>query len=147
MPGTLINSRQAAHGAGQQTERLEHAADVVRQPRCHADELRSCTEQGARPVGVERLHVHRPIPPRAHDLRQSLRVVLIGLATTQIAVSFCDTSKPTNRANRQIGSSNRLPWCEPPGDSARIAASWMTYAPAAITRCPHMDRRAKAGSQ
>jgi len=33
----------------------------------------------ARAVGVERLHVHRPIPTRAHDLRQALRIVLVGL--------------------------------------------------------------------
>jgi len=30
------------------------------------------------------------------------------------------------RPNQQTGSSNSLPWCEPPGDNARIAASWMT---------------------
>ena len=47
-------------------------------------------------------------------------------------------SASVTRSNQQIGSSNRLSWCEPPGDSARIAASWMAYAPAAITRCPHM---------
>jgi len=29
--------------------------------------------------------------------------------------------------------------CELPGTNARIAASWMTYAPAAITRCPHQQ--------
>ena len=30
-------------------------------------------------MGIERLHVHRPIPSRAHDLRQPLRIVLVGL--------------------------------------------------------------------
>ena len=32
-----------------------------------------------RPMRVKRLHVHRPIPPRAHDLRQAFGVVLIRL--------------------------------------------------------------------
>jgi hypothetical protein len=36
---------------------------VIRQTRCHADKLGSCAEQGAGPVGVERLDVDRPIPP------------------------------------------------------------------------------------
>src|SRR6516165_8749004 len=52
---------------------------MVRQPRCHADELGSRAQQGTRPMGIERLHMHRPIPSRAHDLRQSLSIVLIGL--------------------------------------------------------------------
>jgi hypothetical protein len=30
-------------------------------------------------MGIERLYMHRPIPSRAHDLRQSLSIVLIGL--------------------------------------------------------------------
>jgi hypothetical protein len=58
---------------------LEHSADVVRQSRRHADELRPSAKQGARTVSVKRLHMHRPIPSRAHDLRQSLRIVLVGL--------------------------------------------------------------------
>ena len=29
-------------------------------------------------MSIERLHVHGPIPSRAHDLRQPLRVVLVG---------------------------------------------------------------------
>jgi len=38
--------------------------------------------------------------------------------------------------------------CEPPGDNAGIAASWMAYAPAAITRCPHMHHAvARASGQ
>jgi len=68
-----------AHRARQHAERLQHAADVVRQPRRHADQLRPGAEQGTRAVGVERLHVHRPIPTRPHDLRQPLRIVLVGL--------------------------------------------------------------------
>ena len=36
-------------------------------------------EQGTRAVRVKRLHVHRPTPSRPHDLRQALRVVLVGL--------------------------------------------------------------------
>ena len=70
---------QTAHGAGQQSERLEHTSDVVRQSCRHADELHPGAKQGARLMSVERLHVHRSIPPRAHDLRQSFRVILIGL--------------------------------------------------------------------
>ena len=49
----------------------------------------------------------------AHWPRHSLRPVP---CTTQIAVSFCETSKPTNRVIEQP------PMREPPGDSARIAA-------------------------
>src|SRR5215472_3028287 len=52
---------------------------MVRQPRCHADELGSRPQQGTRPMGIKRLYMHRPIPSRAHDLRQSLSIVLIGL--------------------------------------------------------------------
>jgi len=62
---------------------------VVRQPRRHADELRSCAEQGTRPMGVERLHVHGPIPARAHDLRQPLRVVLVGLVELHLERGAC----------------------------------------------------------
>ncbi len=42
------------------------------------------------------------------------------------------------RPNQHIGPPSRLPWCEPPDDKARTAASWMAHAPAAIIRCPHM---------
>jgi hypothetical protein len=52
---------------------------MVRQSRCHADELSSRAQQGPRPMGIERFYMHRAIPSRAHDLRQSLRIVLIGL--------------------------------------------------------------------
>jgi len=37
------------------------------------------TPSSARPVDVERFHVHRPIRSGAHDLRQTLGVVLVGL--------------------------------------------------------------------
>ena len=33
---------------------------------------------GARAAAIKRLHAHGPTPPRAHDLRQTLRVVLAG---------------------------------------------------------------------
>lgn len=47
-------------------------------------------------------------------------------------------SASATHSNQRAGSSNLLPWCEPPGDSGQIAALWTTYAPTAITRCPHM---------
>jgi hypothetical protein len=71
--------RHATHRAGQQAKRLEHATDMVRQSRCHACELAACAKQRPRPMGVERLDMHRPIPSRAHDLRQFLCIILIGL--------------------------------------------------------------------
>ena len=53
--------------------------DMVRETRRYADELCSCAKQGTRPMRIERFHVHRPIPSRAHDLREPLGIVLIGL--------------------------------------------------------------------
>jgi hypothetical protein len=50
--------RKAAHCARQHSERLEHAPDMVRQTRRHADELCSGPEQRARPIRIQRLHVH-----------------------------------------------------------------------------------------
>src|SRR5215472_10449709 len=38
-------------------------------------------------MGVERLDMHRPIPSRAHDLRQSLRIILIGLVDLHLECS------------------------------------------------------------
>src|SRR5271166_2095210 len=71
--------RKASHCTVQHSKRLEHAPDMVRQTRRHADELRPCTEQRTCPMGIERFHVHRPIPSRAHDLRQPLGIVPVGL--------------------------------------------------------------------
>src|SRR5208282_1632144 len=64
--------RKASHSTRQHSKRLEHAPDMVRQTRRHADELRPCTKQRTCPMGIERFHVHRPIPSRAHDLREPL---------------------------------------------------------------------------
>jgi len=72
----------------------------------------------------------------AHWPRHNLRPVS---STTHSAGSFCDTSIPTNRAIEPP------PMCEPLGNSAQIAASCRTYAPAAITRCPHMGQARLAG--
>ena len=52
---------------------------VARQPRRHADELRPGARRGAQSVGIERLYLHGSIPPLAHDLRQLLGVVPVGL--------------------------------------------------------------------
>ena len=38
-------------------------------------------------MGVKRLDMHRPIPTRAHDLRQSLRIILIGLVELHLECS------------------------------------------------------------
>ena len=67
-----------------------------------------------------------------HWPRQSLRPVSL---TTQIEVSFCDTSKPTNRAILQS------PMCELPSIAARIAALW---APHAVDRDYPMSTHATA---
>src|SRR6202035_827341 len=40
-------------------------------------------------MGIERLYMHRPIPSRAHDLRQSLSIVLIGLVDLHFERSSC----------------------------------------------------------
>ena len=52
---------------------------MVRQTRRDANELRPCAKQRTRSMGIERLDVHRPIPSRAHDLREPLGIVLVGL--------------------------------------------------------------------
>jgi hypothetical protein len=54
----------------------------------------------------------------------------------QMAVIFCETSKPTKWV---IMIEPR--WCESPGNAARIAALSNDQAPTAITGCPHMSRR------
>src|SRR6516225_5089760 len=48
-------------------------------------------------MGLERLDMNGPIPPRAHDLRQSLRIVRIGLVDLHLecrprvpSVQACD---------------------------------------------------------
>src|SRR6266851_984986 len=65
-------------GAGQQAEGLQHAAYHVGEPRRHAHELRASSKESSIPMRIERLYVDWPIPSRAHDLRQSLGVVLVG---------------------------------------------------------------------
>ncbi len=54
-------------------------------------------------------------------------------------------SASATRPNQRTGSSDRLPCCGPPGHSARTAASWIAYAPAAMTRCPQMTQDAASG--
>ena len=46
---------------------------------CIRDRLKPRGEQRASPVRFERLHVHRPIPARAHDLREPFGIVPVGL--------------------------------------------------------------------
>jgi hypothetical protein len=55
------------------------------------------------------------------------------LSTTQNAVIFCETSKPTKWVIMA-----ELRWCESPGNAARIAALSDDQAPTAITGCPHV---------
>src|ERR1700722_7874895 len=38
-------------------------------------------------MGVERLDMHRPVPSRTHDLRQPLRIILIGLVDLHLECS------------------------------------------------------------
>src|SRR6476620_2795976 len=66
-------------GARQQTERLQHPAYHVGEPRRHAHELGARSEECPSAMRIEGLHVDRPIPSRAHDLGQPFGVVLVGL--------------------------------------------------------------------
>jgi hypothetical protein len=43
------------------------------------DHLQTRSKQCPVPVRVERLHVHWTIPARAHDLREALGIILVGL--------------------------------------------------------------------
>src|SRR5208337_1937825 len=90
----------------------------------------SCTSHGViGPVSIP-MPASSPACPRTarsicsgsvrHWPRQSLRPAS---STTQIEVSFCETSKPTNRVIEQS------PLCEPPGNSARTTALWSAQAP------------------
>src|SRR5271166_1712254 len=88
--------RKASHCTRQHSKRLEHAPDMVRQTRRHADELRSCTKQRTCPMGIERFHVHRPIPSRAHDLREPLGIVPVGLVHLHLE---CGTGMSRIEAN------------------------------------------------
>src|SRR5208283_5287995 len=60
------------------------------------DELRSCTKQRTCPMGIERFHVHRPIPSRAHDLCEPLGIVSVGLVHLHLE---CGTGMSRIEAN------------------------------------------------
>jgi hypothetical protein len=85
-----VKSKPATR-AGQQTEGLQNAAYHVGQLRRHADELSPSAEESSCAVRIEGLHVHCPIPSRAHDLRQPLSIVLVGLVQPHLQ---CDLHLP-----------------------------------------------------
>ncbi len=70
---------EAAVGARQQTEGLEHAAHHVGQPGPHADELRPCAQKRSRLLSIQRLHMNGSVPAGADYLRQPFCIVLVGL--------------------------------------------------------------------
>src|SRR5580692_2469694 len=82
-------------------------------------------------MGAERLDMHRPIPSRAHDLRQSLRIVRIGLVDLHFerrprmpGVKACDFEPPAAQFVHQ-------PWRHGTGLDAdtRILFGMPTYHP------------------
>src|SRR5271165_3100047 len=123
---------------------------------CHAQSQRaaemlsprsrnSCTSHGViGPVSIPMLASSPACPRTARSIcfgsvrhwpRQSLRPAS---STTQIDVSFCETSKPTNRAIGQPPCVNRRATAPGPRHY-----EWF-WLPTAITRCPHMHQRRSA---
>lgn len=52
---------------------------MVREPGRRLDQLQPRSQQGASSMRLERLHVHRPIPARAHDLSATLGIIPVVL--------------------------------------------------------------------
>jgi hypothetical protein len=75
---------------------------VIGQSRGHADELSPCAKKSTRAVAFERLDVNGPVPSRANDLSQSLRIVLIRLIDLHLKGSACMPGVETNDFEPEI---------------------------------------------
>jgi hypothetical protein len=102
--------RQSPHRAGQKTKCFEHPPDVIGQSRGHADELSPCAKKSTRAVAFERLDVNGPVPSRANDLSQSLRIVLIRLIDLHLKGSACMPGVETNDFEPEIAEFMHQPW-------------------------------------
>jgi hypothetical protein len=102
--------RQSPHRAGQKTKCFEPPPDVIGQSRGHADELSPCAKKSTRAVAFERLDVNGPVPSRANDLSQSLRIVLIRLIDLHLKGSACMPGVETNDFEPEIAEFMHQPW-------------------------------------
>jgi len=75
---------------------------VIGQSRGHADELSPCAKKSTHAVAFERLDVNGPVPSRANDLSQSLRIVLIRLIDLHLKGSACMPGVETNDFEPEI---------------------------------------------
>jgi hypothetical protein len=83
---------------------------VIGQSRGHADELSPCAKKSTRAVAFERLDVNGPVPARANDLGQSLRIVLIRLIDLHLKGSACMPGVETNDFEPEIAEFMHQPW-------------------------------------